>query len=459
MKIAIGIIVAIVVLAGGWYFVSQRMNALDPNAAMVTVRTEPVGRGDLVEIVSAPGQVQPKTKVQISARVAARIVELPFDEGATVTKSSVLVKLDATEMDAQLRATEARAAGQKAQLEESTARVQATASDIDASNIMLADSKRDLDRQKQLLASSDVSQSIVDSAQSKFDQLQQQLESSRHQLEADKLNLKVLSHAIEAAEAEILRAKDNLNYTTILSPIDGIITRLNAKAGEMVVTGTMNNPGTVIMEVSDLSEMQVDAQIDESNVAMVKEDQPAKVRITAYPDDIFDGTVKLVGLDTAVDQRQSSMSSSSSMQGKWYKARIVLDTAGKRIPAGLTADVDIETKHHRKVIKVPTQCVMGRSPDQIPEAMKKRPEVDLNKTLITVVFVAKDNKAVLTPVAIGAGDMTHTIITSGLNEGDQIISGPYKVLPDLKDGQTLKVENPASTSQPTTQPATATTSK
>lgn len=224
----------------------------------------------------------------------------------------------------------------------------------------------------------------------------------------------------------------------------------------MVVTGTMNNPGTVIMEVSDLSEMQVDAQVDESNVAMVKKDQPAKVRITAYPDDIFNGTVKLVGLDTAVDQRQSSMSSSSAMQGKWYKAQVVLDTAGKRIPAGLTADVDIETKHHRNVIKVPTQCVMGRSPDQIPAAMQSKAEVDVNKTLVTVVFVAKDDKAVLTPIAIGAGDMTHTIVTSGLNEGDQVISGPYKVLPDLKDGQMLKIENPPATSQPTAATTTVT---
>jgi multidrug efflux pump subunit AcrA (membrane-fusion protein) len=114
-------------------------------------------------------------------------------------------------------------------------------------------------------------------------------------LEADRTSLTVERHQLDAAAAEILRAKDNLSYTTILSPIDGIVTRMNAKVGEMVVTGTMNNMGTVILEVSDLSEMQVDAQIDETNIANVKSGQKGKVRISAFPDQLFDGVVKLVG--------------------------------------------------------------------------------------------------------------------------------------------------------------------
>jgi HlyD family secretion protein len=259
----------------------------------------------------------------------------------------------------------------------------------------------------------------------------------------------VLKHAIDAAEAEIARATDNLAYTTIVSPIDGIITRLNAKAGEMVVTGTMNNPGTVIMEVSDLSEMQVDAQVDESNIAAVKQGQKAKVRITAYPDETFDAVVRLVGLDSG-EQRGSQSSSSGTVQGKWYKTRLVLDTKGRRIAAGLSADVDIETSAHHGVIKVPTQAVMGRPIDELPPAMKSRPEVDKNKTLVTVVFRYDNGKAVMTPVTIAAGDMTHMVISSGLTEGDKIITGPYKELPGLKDGQQVKEEAKSSTQPATT---------
>lgn len=444
MKLFIAVLVAVGIVGAGITGGVMKYRAAQ-QVGPTTVRVEPVMRGNLIEIVSAPGQVEPKTQVQISARVAARIRELPFQEGAQVKAGDVLVRLDATELEAQLRATQARAAGQRAQLQEAGARVKAREAQLAASRIMMFDAQRDLNRQMELKEF--VSQAVVDTAQAKAQQLEQQLESALRQLDADKLNLVVLQHSIEAAEAEIARATDNLAYTTISSPIDGIITRLNGKAGELVVTGTMNNAGTVIMEVSDLSEMQVDAQVDESNIAAIKEEQKATVRIAAYPDETFAGVVKLVGLDTG-ELEQSSRGSSSQMQGKWYRARVVLDTKGRRIPAGLSADVDIETHVHQGVIKVPTQAVMGRPLEDLPASVKDRPEVDENKTLITVVFRYDNGKAVMTPVAIAAGDMTHTVITSGLRDGDRIITGPYKILPELTDGQAVTEQAAAATTQP-----------
>ena len=451
MKILIAAVVAVAIVGTGITIGVMKYGSSNKVEA-TSVRVEPVSRGDLVEIVSAPGQVQPKTKVQISARVAARIKELPFEEGAEVKAGDVLVRLDATELEAQLKGTQARAAGQRAQLEEAGARVKSAEAQIAASRVMLMDAQRDYNRQIELKEF--VSQAVVDAAQAKKDQLEKQLDSALSQLEANKLNLVVLKHSIEAAEADIVRATDNLAYTTIKSPIDGIITRLNGKVGELVVTGTMNNAGTVIMEVSDLSEMQV----DESNIAAVKDEQKAKIRIAAYPDETFDGVVKLVGLDTADQTNRSNQGGGSQMQGKWYRARVVIDTKGRRIPAGLSADVDIETHVHKNVIKVPTQAVMGRPLDDLPAALKTRPEVDANKTLITVVFKYDNGKAAMTPVAISAGDMTHTVITSGLNDGDRIITGPYKVLPGLKDGQEVKEQEAttqttkAATTKPATQP-------
>jgi HlyD family secretion protein len=455
VKIFLWIIVSLAVVIALVTLVGMRMaKSMNPADLATSVRAEPLKRGDLTEFVTAPGQVQPRTKVSISARVAATINALPFDEGKPVQKDkSVLVKLDATDLEAQLKGSQARAEAQKAQLDEAKARIAATVAQIAASQVMYEDAKRDLERQKKLLGPGDVSQSAVDQAQAKADQLEKQIESSHKSMEADEQNLLVLQHQIDAAQAEIARDKDNLSYTTILSPIDGIVTRVNAKEGEVVVTGTMNNPGTVIMEVADLSEMQVDAQIDESNIASVHEGQKAKVRISAYPDDVFDGKVKLVGLDVADARTGGQMGGSPAAQGRWYRAQIVVDTKGKRIPAGLSADADIETNMHQNVLKVPTQAVMGRAIDELPAAVKSRPEVDKNKTLATVVFKVDGGKAVITPVTIGASDMTHTVIESGLKEGDQIIVGPYKILPTLKDGAVVKAENPttAPTSSPTTQ--------
>ncbi len=453
MKIILIVVGAVVVLGSVVGVSLMKSGGKDGKSADPTsVRVEPVARGELIEIVSAPGQLQPKTKVLISAKTTARIMEMPYEEGANVKKGQLLVQLDAKDLQAQLDASLAQHRAQLAEIEMAQARLGAQQAQIVSAKAQLADAERDLRRQKELLGSADVAQTIVDAAQTKVDQLKADVDAALASLEADKVNQTVLKHRLAAAEADISRAKDNLSYTTIVSPIDGVVTRVNAKVGEMVVTGTMNNPGTVIVEVADLSEMQVDAQIDESNIASVHEGQKSKVRISAFPDQTFDGVVKLVGLDV-VDPRQGGGGGGGggNFQGRWYRARVVVDTKGKRIPAGLSSDVDIETEIHKNVIKVPTQSVMGRPVDDLPAHAKEKPEVDKNKTLATVVFRFEDGKAVITPVTIGASDMTHTMITSGLKDGDKIITGPYKVLPGLSDGAKVKEQaNPATTKSTTT---------
>jgi HlyD family secretion protein len=462
--IIIGIVV-LVVAGAGYAWMTGGDSKASAAQQEITVRVEPASRGDLIEIVSAPGQLQPKTKVTISAKTTARIMSLPFDEGATVTKGnpqtqppvppSTLVKLDSKDLQAQLQAAQARHRAQAAQIASGEERLKAQEAQIIAARAQLLDAERDLRRQSELLHSNDVAATIVDQAQTKVDQFRAQLDAAIAGLDADRASLDASKHQLSAAQAEVARAEEELSYATIYSPIDGVVTRVNAKEGEVVVTGTMNNPGSTILEVSDLSEMQVDAQVDESNVASVKEGQKSKVRISAFPDDLFDGVVKLVGLDV-VDPRfgGGGGGGNQSFQGRWYRARVVVDTKGRRIPAGLSADVDIETEVHKNVIKVPTQAVLGRPVDDLPAAVKDRPEVDKNKTLATVVYLVKDGKSAVTPVTIGASDMTHTLITSGLKDGDRIITGPYKILPTLADGVKVKEDQSATTkasTQATTQ--------
>lgn len=430
------------VLIGGVMY-STRHKADGPQAA---VRIDVAKSSDLIETVSAPGQVQPKTKVSISARVVARIVELPHIEGEIVTKGdpttqppkepSVLVRMDAKDLEAQLRATEARYAAQSAQLVVAAARIGAQEAQLRAAQFMLNDAERDLKRQIELLATKDVSQSIVDATQAKFDQLKAQLQSTEQSIDADRSNLSVMRHELEAADAEIARARDSLSYTTITSPIDGVITRINSQVGELVVIGTMNNPGTVIMEVADLGTMLVNARIDEGSVARVKVGQKATVRAQAYPDEAFEGAVSSVALSQTEEKDGT----------KYYKAEVLLKTDGRRIFSGLTADVDIETERHANVLTIPSQAVLGRPVDELPQALRSRPEVDTTKTLATVVFRLIDGKAVITPVKVGASDVTQTIVESGLSAGDQIIVGPYKELEKLMNDQAVKDE--AATTQP-----------
>jgi len=456
VKIIVAVVVTVVVLgilAG--VGMSLRGKGDTGKSEGTPVRVEPVKRGDLVEIVSAPGQLQPRTKVSISAKTTARIIDMPFEEGTSVKKGQVIVQLDAKDLQAALDASEAHQAAQAGEIEVGLARIKSQEAQIESARVQLADAERDLHRQLELLNTKDVSQSAVDVAQAKVDQLKAALNSQISSMEAERASLVVQRHNLTAAKADIDRARDSLSYTTIASPIDGVITRVNAKVGEMVVMGTMNNAGTVILEVADLSEMQVDAQIDESNIASVHEGQKAKVRISAYPDETFDGTVKLVGLDV-VDPRMGGGGGGGNQggnQGRWYRARVVVDTKNRRIPSGLSSDVDIETNNHKSVIKVPTQAVMGRPVDELPADAKNKPEVDKNKTLATVVFCYADGKAKITPVTIGASDMTHTEITSGLKDSDRVIIGPYKILPTLNESMKLK-EDTSATSKPTTNATT-----
>ena len=423
----------------------------DANADATPVRIEPVTRGDLIELVQAPGEIQPRNKVSISARVVARINELPFDEGASVKKGAVIVRLDDTDLQAALRSSQAHYNAQKAQIAVSEARVAAQKAQLAANRANLLDAQRDLDRQKDLLASHDVAQSVVDTAQRRLDEQKAMLDAAEGNLKADEVGITVLRHDLDAAEADISRAKDNLSYCQITSPLDGMVTRLNAKVGELVMTGTMNNAGTVIMEVADFSEMLLQTRVDEANIASVKVGQKARIHTQAYGDRTFNGTVETVALAQAGSS--SGQQITGSAQGRYFKVEILVDSKGERLFAGLTADADVETKHHSAVFKVPSQAVLGRSTDDLPPAIRDgNALVNRGATQTTVVYRFIDGKAVVTPVKVGPSDLTHTVIQAGLSETDKVITGPYKALEKLAHEQ--KVKDDKATTQPSTKPAT-----
>jgi len=434
------VVIAVVGLVAG-FVVRRRMSA---SAKPTIVRVEEVIPGELVESVSAPGEIEPKSKVEISAKASARVVALPYEEGDCVTKgdpnakppvaASVLVRLDSKDLESQLLSAQARRAAQAAGIEVEKARIAGQKANLIGTAATLDQARTDLQRQKSLLATQDISQSAYDQAQLRLDELQAQYEAAKHALDAAELNLRVLEHNLDAADAGIEQAKEALSYTTIASPIDGIITRINAEVGEMVMTGTMNNPGTVIMEVGDLSQMLVVAQVDEADVGKLEVDQKAVVHIDAYPDREFDGQVYNIAL-----------SQDWSRQGtKYFRTEILLQPTELRLHSGLSAHVDVETRKHQKVLAVPSQAVMAREIESLPlEIRDDSPLVDKSKTFATVVFRYLNGKAAITPVKIGPSNLTHTIIEAGVQEGEKVIVGPYKELEKLKHDQAVKDEREA----------------
>jgi HlyD family secretion protein len=438
LGIGIGLIVVVVIGALG--VVAVRSKAAAANNGTV-VRVEEAQLGKLTETVSAPGQIEPKINVQISAKTSGRIVELPFDEGAMVTKgnadanspvpASVIIRLDSRDLESRLQSAQADRSARAAQIEVEKARITSQESSLVGQKAGLDQAERDYTRQCELLKTKDVSQVACDEAKLKVDDLKSKYDSALHSLNAARLNLKVLEHNLESADAGIEQARESLSYTVITAPIDGTITRINAKVGEMVVTGMMNNPGTKILEIGDLSEMLVVAQVDESDVGKVKCGQAATVHIQAWPDKVFRGVVRTVAL-----------SNNTGGQGsKYYETEVLLKDPNEQIFTGMTADVDVEVAYHENVLVVPSQAVLGREVDELPVDIRdKLAEDEKSKTFATVIFVYKNGKAIVTPVRIGASSTTHTIVASGIALGTKIITGPYKELEKLKHDQVVKDE-------------------
>lgn len=380
---------------------NEWMKMVRPDLKATEVRLDPVVKGDLVRTVSAPGQIEPKTKVEISAQVSARIIALPFRENDFVKKGDVVVRLDARDLAALLDSA-------KAQLKSEEARLEGTrASYVNAS--------AEWNRRKELHASNDIPKSELDAAEAEY----RRAESA----------LRVAEHSIDIARANIVRAEKDLDNTTITSPFDGVITILNAEVGETVVVGTLNNPGSVIMEVADLATMLVKARIDESNIAPVKEGQRARVFINAYPDRKFTGTVDHVSL-----KREDGKDGTS-----YFETDILLDPVeGLTLRSGLTANVDIEVETFRDVIRVPSQAVLDRSTEELPKRVTDgNRHIDPAKKFARVVYVMVDGKAQPVPVSVGASDLTHTVVLGGLEDQATIIVGPFKALLGLRHDQLI----------------------
>lgn len=407
----LGISIALLLLAGagGGFFLAKTDRGREFSARFkkpeqrTVVRVESVGRGDLVRTVNAPGSVEPRTKVEISAQVSARIIALPFREGEEVKRGDVVVRLDAEDLTAALESAQASLRGEEARLEGARATVAETAAE--------------LGRLRELYDTRDISKSQLDAA-----------EAAHRRAIA---NVRASEHAIEIARANITRAQKNLEYAVIISPIDGTITKLNAEVGELVVVGTLNNPGSVIMTVADLRNMIMRARVDETSVGPVRPGQPARVTLNAFPRRVFDGKVERVRLVREV-----------ARDGTGYvETEIALELEpGDRLFTAGTGNADIDVEMLRDVMKIPSQAVVDRRVEDLPhEVAQGNPFIEQGRAFAWIVYrLGDDGTTVATPVTIGSSDLTHTVILGGLNEGERVVVGPHKVLVEMAHGK--KVE-------------------
>lgn len=386
--------------AGGVDGIRERLNKteLPPE-----VRTEVVSRGDLTRVVNAPGLIEPETSVEISARVSATIVALPFDVGDEVRKGDVVVRLDAEDLQARLDAAQARLRAEQARMAGAQA------------ELRLAE--LDLGRRRELYDSKDIPKAELDATEAQYNRALS--------------NLKAAEANIESARANVVEAQRDLDNAVIASPIDGVITAMNMEVGETVL-GTFNNAGSVIMVVADLSRMLMRARVDETNIAPVQAGQKAKVYVLSYPDAHFEGEVQRVHLTREIYRDNTS----------FVEAEILVQKAeGELRFTGLNANADIEVQTLRDVVVVPSQAVVDRRIDEMDvDIVRASPHAGTGRTFARVVYRYVDGKAVATPVSVGSSDLTRTVILGGLNADDEIVVGPYRVLAELKHDAAIRRE-------------------
>ena len=427
-KILIGVGAAILLLIIALIINSKREKP-------IPVTTEKAARRNILQTVSATGKVQPEVEVKISPEVAGEIIELPVQDGMAVKKGDLLVKIKPDSYKALVEQQEAAISTAKA----TNLQQKAT----------LLKAEQDFKRSEDLFNKKLISAQEYNAAQATFDVAKNTVESSLHE--------------IERAQAGSSQARDQLSKTTIYSPIDGTITLLNSKLGERVVA-TNQFAGTEVMRVADLSHMQAVVDVNENDVVNVKVNDKTKVTIDAYAERKFQGTVQQIantGKTTGAGTQEEVTN---------FEVKIRIDDHDVNLRPGLSCTADVETSEVKNAMAVPMQSVTIRtgdtnlSPEEIEKHKQKvaaRDKGDNNaeftndrqekatqkeerEKLSKVVFVKQGSKAKMVKVSTGIADDSYMEIKSGVNPGDEIISGSYSAISrKLKDGAKVTYDKEA----------------
>jgi len=363
------------------------------------VYVEPAKAQQIEAVVSAPGEVQPKFKVNISANVIGKIEHLYFNEGDIVKKGQKLVELDARGYIAQR----------------------------DRMRAALASGRIEVERAKTSMATAELAYTRALNMQRQGIQAQELFDKAKLDYENAKAAYASAQQSVQQAIAGVQQVETDLSYTTISSPIDGKVVQLTAREGEVVVTGTMNNPGSVIAVIADLSEILVEAEVGETEVVGIRPAQGAKVHVDAVPDKEYTGHVSEIGSSAAIRQNAGTGI-------RFFKVKVAIDDPDERLRPGMSSQVSIVTTTVGDAIAVPIQSVVERVP-----GAKADDEEDENVPKHKYVLLAKDGKARQIEVKTGISDATRVAIVSGVKSGDPVITGPFRTLKKLHDGDSVQI--------------------
>jgi HlyD family secretion protein len=410
----------------------------------LNVQAEALRNRDLEAIVSASGKVQPKRQVNVSANITGRVTRVGVEEGERVKAGQFLLEIDPKQLEGQLQRGEASVAAAQSSL--AAAR---TAVEQGRANLELA--RQNLKRQQDLWKGELTTRENLERAMNEVAVREAELRAREQDIETNEARIK-------QEQAGLSTTRYNLNQIIMTSPMDGLVTRRSIEEGETAVLGTMNNAGSVLLTIADMSVIEAEVEVDETEIPAVALNQEAKVTIDAVPDRTFKGHVTEIGNSPV----QTTTQNTGQRQATTFKVVITLDEPVPDIRPGFTCTAEITTAKRKDVVSVPIQALTVREMlyndkgEMVRETSSRRRRGGTNlETPLSAsnepppghtrketegVFAIRDGKAIFLPVKVGIAGEQYFEVLTGLKAGDQVITGPFASVRELGDGDAVRVQ-------------------
>jgi len=391
---------------------------LRSRGSSIDVQVAEVGRRDISRVITASGEIQPKRRVNVSANAIGKVTRLDVKEGDRVRKGDFLLEIDAEPYESAVA--------------QGTAAVRGARAALDMEKASLVKAEDDYTRAVQLFDKGFMSDVEFKAATST--------------VEVARARKRNAEQTLAQAEANLRKAVHDLKSVRITAEMSGVITALNVEEGESAIMGTINNPGTVLLTIADLSEIEAEVRVDETEVVLVRTGQDAVVRLDAHPDTTYRGVVTEVGnsaIRAQVGLGQESVD---------FKVVIAIRDSIPDIRPGLSASVDITVAEVKDALAVPIQCLTVRDEERLErerrrgKARREESPADTTDTDekkkrdIEGVFVVENGIAAFRPVRVGIAGQSHFEVQEGLSAGETVVSGPFKTINDMADGTRVKVQ-------------------
>jgi len=449
------IIVGILVLA-----IIVIVSVTEANKDVVTVQTSTVKKQNITSIVTASGEIRAQTYTNVLGQGIGKITDIDVKEGDFVKKGDVLLHVESIQPAAGVKAQEADLDSMDAAIQSAEANDASTRADVQQAEATLEKALSDWKRGQSLYKEGLIAKSDYDTYKSAYYADVAALAAAKARAKQAHAQLAQAQYNKAQAAASLVQLQDVLAKTTYVAPISGVVTYVQVKVGEYVVPGIQNSEGSFLMTISNMSRVNAEVMVDETDIPSVQPGQKANVTIDAYPNKIFKGYVHDVGEEAIL--RTSGLASTqetsaNSQEARDFKVHVRLYDPPKGIRPGLSCTANIETAHRSDVTTIPIQALVIRTKEELQADAERqkggvgvtlaapKPTVNADGTIsnddIQGVFVVRNGKAVFVPVKTGITGVTDVQVTNGLKPGDVIVTGSYETLRSLHSGATVKIDN------------------